>query len=497
MNTGSTNNAGGSTTLAEELRAKPWIDGEFLEKAPLRESHDPADDTLLGLYHDAGTEEARVAIAVARRTFDETSWSRDRMLRAQVLDEMAAWFVAHREPLIAILSRENGKLLREAAMEVDHSVTKIRYAAALARIDFGRAADVEPGFYSTMIREPIGVAGIIVPWNSPVILLVRSLAPALAAGCTVVIKAAAQTALTTGLLFRGLSTLPSLPRGVVNGFIESESGGAQWLVRAPEVDVISYTGSTRVGRQIMASGAETLKRLNLELGGKSPALLLEDADLESAIPTIVTAGTLFAGQFCMASSRVLVHRSRYDEVRERLAAALAGRVVGPSRDPSSQMGPLIDRPNVARVDAIVRKAETYAEVIVRGGPALGHLAKGAFYRPSLVAISDVHAPIVQEEVFGPVLTLESFESEDEAVHRANATTYGLSASVFTRDIDRAARISRRLRAGTVWFNTHGVILDQFEEGGVKQSGLGRLNGFGGIEAFQECKHVLHRANFPI
>jgi betaine-aldehyde dehydrogenase len=470
-----------------------WIDGEWRDSGAERESFNPATGEVIGHYNDGGAEEAQAAIAAARRAFDQTDWSRQRELRARVLNELADRLEARQEEFISMLTREHGKIRSDATFEVTLSIPKLRYYAALALAHYGRSAEVRPGAYSFTLRQPIGVAGIIVPWNAPLVLLIRSLAPALAAGCTAVVKAAGQTAQTSHLFFEVLSEVKSLPRGVVNCFIESGNAGAPLLVSSPEVNAISYTGSTKVGKLIMEAGAKTLKRMGLELGGKTPMIVFEDADLEQAIPVLTKALTIFAGQFCMTGSRLLVQRSRLAEVRERVARILENVVLGPGGDPASQMGPLIDKANVARVDGIVRAASEYGRVIVRGGPVTdGPLARGAFYRPSLVEVDDPYAPLVQEEVFGPVMTLEAFDDEADAIRLANITRYGLAAAIWTRDVDRSLRVARELDAGTVWINNHAVVHDQFEEGGFKDSGLGRLNGPGALDEFTEIKHISYQ-----
>jgi acyl-CoA reductase-like NAD-dependent aldehyde dehydrogenase len=464
--------------------AKQFIGGALVASARTGKSHSPADGSALGSYADADRAQGTEAVAAARAAFDDTDWSRDRHLRHRVLNEIADGIERRTGDLVTMLARENGKVLGEAGFELSLTPSKLRYYGALALTETGRAAEVKPGVHMTSIAEAIGVAGVIVPWNSPVVLAVRSFAPALAAGCTAVVKLPGQTGLVNGILHEILADVGSLPPGVLNSLTESGDEVSRLLVESHDVDALSYTGSTRVGRLILAEGAKHLKRISLELGGKSPMIVFEDADLDVVVPTLTAAVTTFSGQFCMTGSRILVQRSVAAELRERLSKSLAAVKVGPGDDPTSEMGPMIDAANAQRVDAIVREAEGYATVLVRGGPTD---PSSAYYYPSLVEVDDPTSPIVQQEVFGPVATFEVFDTEPEAIRLANITEYGLSASVWSRDIDRPRRVATRLRAGTVWANAWALVVDQFEEGGFKQSGIGRLNGLRALEEFQEYK----------
>ena len=470
------------------LIARHWIDGQWRESSQVKESKDPATGEVVGLYADGGRAEAEQAVTAARQAFERTNWSRDRALRNKVLTAMADAFEARSGELALLLSRENGKTLIEAGLEVASTGPALRHTAAQALTETGSAAEVAPGVYFSTLSEPIGVAALIIPWNAPVALAVRALAPALAAGNAVVMKLPAQTALTNALLAEIISEVPDLPRGVVNVFTESGNTGSPFLVESPDVDVISFTGSVAVGKAVAAAGAKTLKRVNLELGGKAPLIVFEDADVPAVIPLLAASMTAFAGQFCMAGTRFLVHRSVADAVRDGLRAALEEIVIGPGQQPTTQLGPLIDQAAVQRVDEAVERSLAYAKTIVRGGPITeGPLAAGSFYRPALLAVDDVDSPLVQQELFAPVATFEVFDDEDEAVRRANATEFGLAAAVFTRDVDRARRVSRELRAGTVWTNTWFVLDDGFAEGGFKSSGIGRLRGPLATAAFSEAK----------
>jgi betaine-aldehyde dehydrogenase len=472
--------------------AKHWIDGEWTGSGTVSESVNPATGAVLGRWADGGEAEARASIAAARRAFDTSPWSRDPSLRHRALSEMADRFDARAEELGTLVTRENGKKIAEGMLEGNSPSPTLRHNAAMALTGTGISAEVAPGQWYSTYGEPAGVVGVIVPWNSPVALLIRSLAPALAAGNTVAVKMPGQTALVANLVSQIIAEVTSLPRGVVNIFTESGNTGAPYLVASPDVQVISYTGSTTVGRLVAADGAATLKRMNLELGGKTPMIVFDDADLDAAVPLLAAGITTFAGEFCMTGSRILVQRGVADQVRTRLAGMLENVRVGDGMDPATDMGPLIDKADVARVDGVVQAALAYAKPIVRGGPATDSaLGAGAFYRPALLEVDDVSTDIVQKEVFGPVATFEVFDTETDAIARANATEFGLAAGIFTTSINTSLRVSREIHAGTVWTNTWAAVNDGFAEGGYKQSGVGRLRGPLAISDFQEAKTVVH------
>ncbi|WP_058910710.1 aldehyde dehydrogenase family protein [Entomohabitans teleogrylli] len=471
--------------------ARHWVNGQWLDSLQHGESINPATGERIGDYAIGDTDTASRAVQAARRAFISSDWKYNRELRARVLHDLADRIEHHAEPLVQLLSLENGKVLPEARFEVSLSVPALRYCAGLIFQDGGRAAQWGEGRFSLVIREAAGVAGISIPWNSPVALLSRSLAPALAAGCTTVIKMPGQTAQLNALLAQIISESLLLPTGVVN-IVTGEKEVLSYLVESPDVPVISFTGSTRTGRAIAAAGAAKLKRFGLELGGKTPLIIFDDADLEAALRTTQMALTTFAGQFCMTGSRLLVQRGVAESVRRQLIARLSQLNIGPASDPASEMGPLIDKANVARVDAMVEDAlRNGAVALLRGGAVTeGPLASGAFYRPTLLEVTDSGLPIVQQEVFGPVLTLQVFDSEEEAIMLANASEYGLAASVWSSDINLPLRVATKLEAGTVWINDWAVLRDEFEEGGYKQSGLGRLRGLAQMDDFLEYKHII-------
>ena len=480
--------------LAPEQRsgrtAMHWIGGQWLDSGEHRESINPATGEVIGTYATGGRAEAELAVSAALRAFRETGWKDNRSLRSRVLNAMAARFEARAEQLAQLLATEVGKILPHARFEIANVPANLRFSAALALTDYGRAAEVDQQSLSIVIRQPIGVAGIFAPWNAPIALGIRSLAPALAAGCTTVLILPKETAQVNALIGDVISATEGLPAGVVN-IVTSGREGIGYLVETPSVPVISFTGSTRVGREISVAGAPGLKRFGLELGGKTPMVIFDDADLDTVVAKVTSAVTVFAGQFCMTGSRAIIQRGIADRFRTALAQRLENVVVGPASDPRSEMGPLINKRNVERVNKMVEDAVAAgATIIVRGGPVTdGPLANGAFYKPTLLEVTDSSLPIVQQEVFGPVLTMQVFDTEAQAVASANDSEYGLAASVWSRDVDGPLRVARALQHGTIWINDWATIHDEFEEGGFKQSGRGRLRGHAGLDDFLECKHI--------
>jgi acyl-CoA reductase-like NAD-dependent aldehyde dehydrogenase len=479
------------------LNALNYIDGQWRGAASgaTGASTNPADGSAIGSYAASGREDARQAIGAARQAFDTSLWAHDARLRQMVLLRWADR-LEKRQELAGLLTRENGKVMAQSRGEMAAAISEIRYYAGLTRHIPGHFMEVEPGAYSATLREAAGVAGLIIPWNAPVVLLIRSLAPALAAGCTVVIKSAHQTAQISAEVLRELAAIDALPRGVLNLVTEQGSEVAQELVASADVDVISFTGSNETGQRIMAAAAPTMKKLSLELGGKSCCLVFPDTplDIATVAARIAGAATIISGQQCTAARRVLVHASRYEEMKGALRHALESIVVAPGDRPGAGMGPLIDGQALDRVSAEVERAlDLCDEVVLRGARPAGELAAGHFLTPTLVAHQDSSAFFTQEEIFGPFVVLEKFADEKEAVARANHTVFGLSASVWTGDGDRGMRLARALRNGTVWINEHNRLFAEAETGGYRRSGIGRLHGYEGLADFLETKHIFRNA----
>lgn len=472
-----------------------WINNQWVDNQNHKQSFNPATSEIIGTYAYGGLEEAEAAVSAAKTAFKESDWKTNRQLRYKVLNQLADQFEAYTDRLVAATMLENGKMKGEAEYEISGIVpSKFRFYAALSITEYGRALETKPGSFSMLLAEPIGVAGIITPWNSPVHLMVRSLAPALAAGCTAVIRMPKETAQLNTLISEVFASVKDLPKGVIN-LLTAGREAISVLVESPDVPTISFTGSTETGKLLMANGAQKLKRFGFELGGKSPMLVFNDADLDIALPTLEKALTVFAGQFCMTGSRILVQRGIAEKFIQGLSERLRNVRVGPASDLSSDMGPLIDRANVERVDQVVESAiRAGAKVLVRGGKiSEGELAKGAFYKPTLLQVTDNSSSIIQDETFGPVATVQIFDTPEEAVALANDNIYGLAASVWSQDVDLPLRVGRELQSGVVWINTWGQLTDEFEEGGFKQSGIGRLNGRDALHDFIEYKHIYHKS----
>ncbi len=467
--------------------AQHWIDGAWRDDGDRAETTAVYTGAVNGTYAHAGQAIAEEAIRVARVSFDRTAWAHSPRLRAQVLLELADAIAARRDEIARQIALENGKVLAHCVHETNAAISEARYYAGLARAIFGRVTEVEAGKQSIFAHEPIGVAAIIVPWNAPSTLLLRSLGPALAAGCTVVLKGAHQTSSVNRLYADCLADCPSLPAGVVN-VIHGGLEMSQTLCTHAEVDVVSFTGSSATGKAIMAAGAATLKRLSLELGGKAPAVVFDDADLDKAVREITNGVIPHTGQMCTAIARILVQDSVWDAFVPKLAAALGQVRAGDPLDPAVQMGPLFNADSVARYDRDIASARQAGEVILDGGSVAGH-PQDNVVRPALYAVSDRGHRLVQEELFAPIGILERFATEEEAVVSANATRYGLAASVHSQNHERARRVARAIKSGTVWINCHNRLFAEAETGGYRESGLGRLHGLEGLADFMETKHV--------
>jgi betaine-aldehyde dehydrogenase len=470
--------------------ARNYIRGAWVEPtAPLAPSIDPATGKVIGSYAPGTVAAIDEAVAAARHAFEHTQWASSPRLRATVLQHCADLINARGEALATLVAYENGKAYIQAKREVAAAASEVSYYAGLCRTIAGRVLEPEPGQYSLVSREPVGVAAVIVPWNAPVTLLFRGLAAALAAGCTAVVKPAPQTSLINAFAIKCLTDVMDLPPGVVNSVNDGGVAVSERLVASADVDVISFTGSSAVGKKIMAAAAPTLKRVSLELGGKTPAILFDDADFPAACAELTRAALVNCGQQCVAASRFLVQENCLETFADMLVTRIRGLRVGPGYHSDTQVGALIDRPNRDRVAGWLERIGNDETVLLRGDTLADRFPNGAFLSPSIVIARDPRSALVQEELFGPIICLEPFSDEDDALRRAHATRYGLAASVFTRDVNRALRMARRLKAGTVWLNAHGRLLAEAEMEGYGESGIGRLHGVDALGEFLQSKHI--------
>lgn len=417
----------------------------------------------------------------------QTSWSRDTAARSQALRRWAAEIRAHTEELAKALVAQVGKTAKDARSEVASCTERLEYYAGMTRYVGGRAGTLSDGGEAHLVRQPIGATAIIVPYNAPATLLIRDLAPALAAGVTAVIKPAPQTSLLT-LQLVGLGHDAGVPRDAVSVVIGDEAVG-QHLVQHPLIRAVAFTGSTQVGRKIAHLAADGFKRTLLELGGKGVSVVLPDADLPTALSRSFAASVSSAGQMCTACTRVLVHSSCFDQAIKHLETEARSVVVGdPSKD-ATQVGPLISHAQLAKVTRYLEIASTEGEIICGGSRIQPDSLPGYFLTPAVVTGLSPTSRVIQDDIFGPVLTVETYHDEDEAIALANATPFGLTAAVWTNSIDAAMRAARRIQAGTIWINGYNKNTTEIPSGGMKDSGLGRTRGIEAIEEFTELKNI--------
>ncbi|MEU3275401.1 aldehyde dehydrogenase family protein [Saccharomonospora sp. NPDC006951] len=447
---------------------------------------DPATLRVLGEVTAVTPWELDKAVHAADQAM-RGSWPVDAKLRQLALWRWADLLAGHAGELVAALVAESGKPVREARIEVAGAVDALRYNAGLTRLVNGRAGTLPDGSQAHLVREPVGVTALIVPWNWPLLLLLRDLAPALAAGVTALVKPAPQTTLVTQRAVR-LAHEAGIGEDVVR-VVAGDGLVGDALVRHPLVRAIAFTGSTAVGAAIRSAAAPDMTRTLLELGGKAAMTVFADADVDAAAETAAKASVITTGQMCMACTRLLVQRGAFDRVRDRVVDVFRSLRTGDPSDENTDLGPLISAPALERFTGYVDLARTGARLLTGGERADADGLPGHFVTPAAVTGAAPDSPLVQHDLFGPLLSIEPFDDEDDAVRLANATPYGLAAALWTSDLDRAWRVARRLRAGTVWVNGYNRSYAEMPSGGHGASGLGRTRGIEGIEQFTELKHV--------
>ncbi len=483
--------------LLKDLPAKDgvclmYIDGGWSAASAggVRELINPSNGEPIARVAEGTKLDAERAIRAARAAFDEGPWSSSTAQdRAKLLFKLADILEEHTTELSRLETLNNGKPLRETEYDVADAAGCYRYYAGLATKPQGQTFDVPAASQSMVVREPIGVCGQIIPWNYPLLMAAWKLAPALAAGNTCVLKPSELTPLTA-LRLAMLIEEVGFPKGVVNIVLGAGPVVGAAIAESPLVDKVAFTGGTKTGRSIMHAAADNLKKISLELGGKSPNIVFADADFETAVDYALFGIFANAGQVCSAGSRLLVEDSIHDKFVKRLVERTRKIKVGDGFDAATEMGPLVSRAHEEKVEAYIRTGIEEGAKLETGGKRLtGELEKGNYIEPTIFTNTTPGMRIVKEEIFGPVLVVQRFKDEAEAIAMANDTVYGLAGAVFTNDIAKAHRVIKKLRAGITWINTYHPTYNEAPWGGYKQSGTGRELGTYGYEQYTEVKQI--------
>jgi aldehyde dehydrogenase (NAD+) len=487
--------------ILADRESRLLIDGKLVPgSGGTFETVNPATEEVLGVAADANMEDMGRAIEAARRAFDDTAWSTDTALRVRGIRQLQQAMRDAAEDLRELTISEVGapRMLTSMA-QLEGPVEDLSFCADTAEsyewtTDLGVASPMGIQTRRSIAREAIGVVGAITPWNFPHQINLAKLGPALAAGNTIVLKPAPDTPWCAAVLGELILEHTDIPAGVVNIVTSSDHGVGALLSKDPRVDMVSFTGSTNTGRAVMADGAATLKKVFLELGGKSAFLVLDDADLAGACSMSAFTASMHAGQGCAITTRLVVPRARYDEAVEAAAATMAGLKPGDPQDSGTICGPLISERQRDRVQAYLDSATDEGGKFACGGGRPADRDTGYFIEPTVIAGLDNNAKVAREEIFGPVLTVIAHDGDDDAVRIANDSPYGLSGTVFSPDADRAAGVAARLRVGTVNINGGVWYSADVPFGGYKQSGIGREMGLAGFEEYLEIKAIATAAN---
>jgi len=478
--------------VGEVRQYKMLVGGEWVDARSGKtfESVNPYTGRVWATAPEADEEDVDAAVRAARGAFDEGPWGRmTGTERARLIRRLAELIAENADPIARVESTDNGKLLREMGGQMKALPEWYYYFAGAAdKIQGETIPSDKPNFLVYTRREPIGVVGAIVPWNSPVLLLTWKLAPALAAGCTVVAKPAEQTPASV-LEFAKLFEEAGFPPGVFNVVTGDGPNTGRALVRHPGVDKVAFTGSTRTGMSVMKDAADHLAKVSLELGGKSPNIVFDDADLEAANNGVIAGIFAATGQTCMAGSRLFVQQKAHDELVGRLSERAEAIKLGDPFEAETEMGPVAFKEHLEKVQDAIRAGREEGAELVSGGnrPQEEGLKEGYFIEPTIFTQVNNDMGIARDEIFGPVLSVIPFEDEEELVRQANNTHFGLAAGIWTRDVQRAHRVAHSLKAGTVWVNSYRTVSFNAPFGGYKMSGLGRENGLDSIREYTQVK----------
>ncbi len=472
---------------------KMYIDGQWTLSinGETRNIINPADGKIIATVTEGTAEDVREAVKAAKRAFYEDGWMETLAVeRAKLLFEVADILEKRKKEFSELETIDNGKPLRESEFDVNDAVACLRYYAGLATKPHGMTYDVPDNTQAMVVREAIGVCGMIVPWNYPLLMSIWKLAPAIAAGNTVVFKPSEITPLTAIKLFEIFEEV-GFPKGVVNLVLGSGPVVGHEIAANMDVDKVAFTGGTATGRSIMQSATSNIKKISLELGGKSPNIVFADADFETAVDYALFAIFCNQGQVCSAGSRLLLEQSIYDKFIERLVERTKKIKVGKGLDPSTEMGPVISEQHMNKILNYIEIGKKEGAKLVCGGNRIftEELKDGYFIEPTIFIDTTPDMRIVQEEIFGPVLAIQKFKDEADAIHLANDSIYGLAGGVFTNNSAKAHRVIKKLRAGITWINAYHPTYNEAPWGGYKQSGIGRELGTLGYEEYTEVKQI--------
>lgn len=472
---------------------KQYINGQWVAEDDSEKETiiNPATGEVIAVAPRASAEETEEAIRVAKETFESGVWSdKTRQERAVVLQQIADKMQEQIDELVALEVENNGKTIMDAQADAEDAVNTFRYYASLLLSETDQTLTPLEDMQTLIVKEPMGVAGLIVPWNFPLLMSMWKVAPALAAGNSIVLKPAEITPMTAARVFE-LIDETDLPKGVANLVLGSGSVVGQTIAESADVDVVSFTGSTEVGRAIMQAATGNLKKVSLELGGKSPNIIFADADLETAVDYAVFGIFMGAGQVCSSGSRVLVQDDIYDTFVRKFVAQAREIQVGPGHLETSQMGAIVSKKHMESILDYIEIGKEEGAVLASGGNRLmkDGLDKGFFLEPTVFTDVTSDMRIVREEIFGPVVTIQRFTTEEEAIRIANDTDYGLAGAVFSEDQNKALRVIKKVRAGITWVNAYHLTDVGAPWGGYKQSGIGRGLGPQGLDEYQEIKQM--------